>query len=141
VSILYLPTEELIINLLAAWNTHDADRVAKFYTPDFEGADVAQPHPQRGLKELRQTLNRYWQAFPDLHFTAESIIIQEEQVALAWLARGTHQGRLMNIPPTGRPIQVQGVSLLTLSNGKIKKATYIWDVAGLLRHLGLLPEL
>jgi hypothetical protein len=36
---------------------------------------------------------------------------------------------------------VRGVSLLTLESGKIKHAHYIWDVAGLLRAIGLLPDL
>jgi hypothetical protein len=31
--------------------------------------------------------------------------------------------------------------VLTLEDGKIKKALYIWDVAGILRGIGLLPEL
>jgi hypothetical protein len=47
----------------------------------------------------------------------------------------------MNIPPTGRAIVLHGVSLLTVSSGKITRASYLWDVAGLLRCLGLLPEL
>jgi predicted ester cyclase len=58
-----------------------------------------------------------------------------------WNVRGTHQGTLMNIPPTGRQISVRGVSLLTIENAKVRRATYIWDVAGLLRAVGLLPEL
>jgi steroid delta-isomerase-like uncharacterized protein len=131
----------LVTELLEAWNAHDVQRVAQFYAPDFEGVDVAQASPQRGPEAIRRSITNYFQAFPDLRFMADVIIIQDEQVALAWTAHGTHRGKLMNIPPTGRPIRVQGVSLLTILDGKIKKASYIWDVAGLLRSIGLLPEL
>jgi predicted ester cyclase len=58
-----------------------------------------------------------------------------------WTARGTHRGSVMNIPPTGRAINVRGVSVLTIENAQVKNAIYIWDVAGLLRNIGLLPEL
>ncbi len=51
-------------NLLDAWNSHDADRVATFYASDYEGEDVAQANPQQGVDGLRRMLARYWQAFP-----------------------------------------------------------------------------
>jgi hypothetical protein len=47
----------------------------------------------------------------------------------------------MNIPPTGRPINARGVSMLTVESGKVWRANYIWDVAGMLREIGLLPDL
>jgi hypothetical protein len=47
----------------------------------------------------------------------------------------------MNIPPTGRNVEVLGTSVLTVGDGKIARGLYIWDVAGLLRSIGLLPEL
>jgi predicted ester cyclase len=71
----------------------------------------------------------------------EEMVVQGNRVAVVWKARGTHQGTLMNIPATGRPVAVRGVTLLTVAEGKVSRALYLWDVAGLLRDLGLLPEL
>ena len=47
----------------------------------------------------------------------------------------------MNIPPTGRKVAVQGVSILTVEEHRITRGVYEWDVAGLLRAIGLLPDL
>ena len=47
----------------------------------------------------------------------------------------------MRIPPTGREVAVRGVSILTIADGKVTHGETIWDTAGLLRALGLLPEL
>lgn len=132
---------KLVSNVLSAWNAHDPDQAALFYAPDYLGLDVSQPAPQRGPDGLRRTMVAYFSAFPDIQFTQDKLVIQGNEAALAWTARATHGGHLLNIPPTGRPIQVKGVSLLTIANGKIKEASYIWDVAGLLRNIGLLPEL
>jgi hypothetical protein len=63
------------------------------------------------------------------------------QVVSDWQAEGTHQGPIMNIPPTGRRVQVRGVSILEVKDGLIVRGQYIWDLAGMLRHMGLLPEL
>ncbi|MBN8590845.1 MAG: ester cyclase [Anaerolineae bacterium] len=131
----------LIADLVTAWNTHDVDHLLPLYAPDYEGLDVAQKDPDRGQNGVRAALERYCLAFPDLTFTLENIITQESDIALSWSARGTHQGYLMHIPPTGRSIAVQGMSLLTLRKGLIWRGHTIWDVAGLLRGLGLLPDL
>jgi steroid delta-isomerase-like uncharacterized protein len=134
-------TTQLVTQLLEAWNAHDVDRVADLHTPDYKGEDVGQARPRHGREGVRQAMVRYLRAFPDLHFTQEATIVEDDQVALFWTARGTHRGKLMNIPPTCRPVQVRGVSLLTLQDGKIRHGLIIWDVAGLLRAIGLLPEL
>jgi steroid delta-isomerase-like uncharacterized protein len=132
---------ELGSALLPTWNSHDADRVAALYASDYEGVDVGQAGPQQGQDGIRRALAGYLRAFPDLHFAEEGSVVQGERVALAWKARGTHLGPLMNIPATGRSIEVQGMTMLTVQNGKIVRGMSIWDMAGLLRAMGLLPEL
>lgn len=134
-------TSCLVTNLIAAWNAHDIERAVVLYTSDYTGIDVSEAGAQQGPEGIRQSMARYLEAFPDLRLTQETTLLQGDQVAITWTVQGTHQGRLMNIPPTGRSIQVQGVSILTLKGGQICQGFYIWDVAGLLRNLGLLPEL
>jgi steroid delta-isomerase-like uncharacterized protein len=130
----------IVMDLLAAWNDHDVERAATFYAPHYEGCDVGQSQPQRGSHERTRVLASYIRAFPDLRFTGETLV-DGERVALIWTMRGAHHGRLMNIPPTGRTVEIRGVSVLTIENGKITRGLTIWDTAGLLRALHLLPEL
>lgn len=128
-------------DLLEAWNAHDVERIMTFYAPEYEGVDVGQAEPQRGPQGIYQTAQSLVQAFPDLRFVEEETVVQEDQVVIIWTAYGTHKGKLMRIPPTDRKVVVRGTSLLTIENGKIVRGLYIWDVAGLLRAIGLLPEL
>lgn len=133
--------ENLVTGLLDAWNTHDVERVVRYHSPDFQGTDVAEVGPAG----IRQTFVRYFGAFPDLRFTRGETIIQGSRIALAWTARGTHLGAILNIPPTRRSVEIRGVSLLvvelTPSRLQATRASYLWDLAGLLRELGLLPDL
>lgn len=133
--------KRLITSLVEAWNIHDADRVASFYAPDYQGMDVGQATPQRGLEGIRASVAHYLRAFPDLQLTGEEVLVEENRAALVWMAQGTHLGPLLNIPATGRAIQVRGVSVLTVERDKITSGLYIWDVAGMLRSIGLLTEL
>lgn len=131
----------LVTELVEAWNAHDPERVAALYAPTYEGTDVGEASPQRGPEAVRQMVTRYLSAFPDLEFVAQETIVQGQRAALMWKARGTHRGSLMNIPATNRPTEIRGMSLLTMEGEKITCETSIWDVAGFLRSIGLLPEL
>ncbi len=137
------PMTHVAADLLHAYNSHDLDQAASFYSQDYEGIDVARAEPQRGPEGIRQSLAEYLNAFPDLAVTEDEVIETADRIVQIWTARGTHRGTLMNIPPTGRSVTIHGISVLTIDRdgGKVCRGYYIWDVAGLLRSIGLLPEL
>ena len=135
------PEERLVTDLISAWNTHDLDLAAAFFAADYLGDDVALAQPQEGRAGIRRALGIYFQALPDVHFTLEDLVVKGDRAVAIWTARGTHRDTLMNIPASGRRVSVRGVSIFTLAAGQVSRATYIWDVAGLLRAIGLLPEL
>lgn len=124
-----------------AWNSHNIENVLHFYARECIGDDVGQALLLRGHDGLRRLLQTYWQAFPDLTFKVTNTIVEGYRLAIIWVAEGTHQGPIMNIPPTGRRLEIRGVSILDVQDGLIVRSQYIWDVAGMLRHMGLLPEL
>ena len=124
-----------------AWNSHDIEKVLSFYTPDYIGEDVGQASPLRGRGEMRTMLEIYWRAFPDLKFKVINTLVDGSHIAILWIGEGTHQGTIMNIPPTGHHVQVRGVSIIDIEDGLIVHGQHIWDMAGMLRHMGLLPEL
>ncbi len=134
-------TDRLIKDLVGAWNEHDANKVAALYAPDYEEEDVALAEPHRGVNAARGTMILYLRAFPDLRLEVEEVVAEANCVVMAWILSGTHRGRLMNIPATGRPVRVKGVSIMTVADGRITRTRRVWDLAGLLRAFGLLPEL
>ena len=124
-----------------AWNSHDIEKVLSFYSRQYIADDVSQASLLRGHEGLRAMLETYWKAFPDLEFAVTDTVIEGSRVATVWVAAGTHQGTIMNIPPTGHKVQVRGVSIIDVEEGLIVRGQYIWDLAGMLRHMGLLPQL
>jgi steroid delta-isomerase-like uncharacterized protein len=134
-------TAQVIEQLVAAWNTRSAERVGFWYTEDCYGMDVAIAIPQKGRQGIERMFEAYWRAFPDLEISQDDTVVDGDRVALFWTARGTHLGTIMHIPATGRSITAQGVNRLVLQDGKVSESLTIWDVAGMLRALGLLPDL
>lgn len=127
-------------DLLDALTSQDTARIASFYADTYHGIDVGQAHVQHGPHDRVAAFEVLRQAFPDLRFSGEALV-EGNRVALTWTMRGTHQGRFNHIPQTGRAVAVRGVSVLTFANGQIVEGLTIWDTAGLLRAMGLLPEL
>jgi steroid delta-isomerase-like uncharacterized protein len=127
--------------LLTAWNNHDIDSIAACYSSNYSGVDFGEASPQDGPAGIKASAARYLTAFPDVHIQPEEVVVQDNRVAMVWVGEGTHLGHWMNIPATGRRVIVRGMAMLTIEGGLIIKALYLWDVAGLLRSINLLPEL
>ena len=137
-----LPTFPAFVDsLFAAWNAHDITAVLGHYAADYEELDVARAQPVRGHTEVRRLMTYYLRAFPDLSITLDDCLSADDRLALYWTWQGTQRATFMNIPPTGLRVSVRGTSLVVLTEGKIRRAVRIWDLAGLLRDLKLLPEL
>ena len=134
-------THQILITLLDALNTHDLARLRHVFAPYFRGTDCAQPGTISGLDGVRTSVQFYLDAFPDLTLQLIDVQIGEQGAAVYWSARGTHHGPWMNIPPTGREVNVQGMWMLSVEKSRITRGRSVWDVAGLLRAIGLLPDL
>jgi steroid delta-isomerase-like uncharacterized protein len=127
--------------VVEAVNRHDVDMLIKYYATGYSGVDVGQAAEVKGRSRLHETVSHYLNAFPDLVLQEEDIVCEGNRVVLLWTAQGTQQGTIMNIPPSGRRVVVRGVSTMTIEHGKVTETETIWDVAGMLRSIGLLPQL
>ena len=127
-------------DLLDALNRHDVERLSNLFDSNFSGIDIGERDPLQGIVAVRRYYERYFKAFPDFSMEGEQIA-ENDRIALIWTARGTHLGSLMHIPPTGRKVEIRGTTYLTTCNQKIIKSVNIWDMADMLRNIGLLPDL
>ena len=78
-------------------------------------------------------------AFPDWHSTVEEMIVEGDRVAERWTGRGTHQGALQGIPPTGKRVTVSGVVFYRIEGGKIVEFRGQFDRMSLMQQLGVVP--
>lgn len=122
------------------FNTHDADAAAAYFAPDAELRDVGAARPAIGPAQIAALYARHFAAFPDSHVRVDRIVAEGDTVVAEWTASGTHHGRLMGIPATGKPISFKGVSIIRYRGGLAVADTRMWDLAGLLRQIGLLPQ-
>ena len=81
--------QQIMEELLRAYNSHDLDRAASLCAPDYEGIDVGRAEPHRGPDGMRAALADYLHAFPDLQVMLEEAITDNNRVVQVWTASGT----------------------------------------------------
>ena len=79
-------------------------------------------------------------AFPDFSVTIEDAIAEGDRVAVRVTVRGTHQGALMGIPPTGKQIAIKAISMWRVTDGRIVERWESADTLGLMQQLGVIPN-
>ncbi len=121
------------------WNSGRTGDVGEFVSPDFVRHDPNMPEV-RGVEGETALVEMYLAAFPDLRFTIEHLIAEDDLVLARLTARGTHRGELMGIPASGRQVTVAAMELYRLDDGKIAEQWVTMDVLGLLQQLGAIPS-
>lgn len=118
------------------WNQNQLSVADEIIAPGFTDSDPASPWVQPGIDGAKLLVTGYHAVFPDIHFTIERQVAAGDTVVSYWRCRGTHRGELMGIAPTGKAMEIVGISMLRLEGGKIAQQTVVWDALGLLQQLG-----
>jgi predicted ester cyclase len=122
---------------LDAWNRHDGAGVAALVTGSY--TDPTLPERLRG-PALAAVVDGLCAAFPDLAFEAEGPpLVDGDRMLLQWRMRGANTGApLPGAPaPTGGAIDLPGVDVVTVAEGRIVDVVGYFDQKTLVEQLGL----
>jgi predicted ester cyclase len=90
-----------------------------------------------GPEGVRIDIAGFLEAFPDLQITLMDIYDAGESVAYRFRATGTHQGAYLGFSPTGRAVEIDGLGIDRIENGKFIERWIQFDSLGLLEQLGV----
>jgi steroid delta-isomerase-like uncharacterized protein len=122
-----------------AWNKKNLAVIDELVGRDYQGHSLP-PGLAPGVEGLKQLMGMYHTAFPDTRMTIEDQIAEGNSVVTRWTARGTHQGDLMGIPPTGKQVTVQGIDINRFAGGKMVAHWGEFDQMGMMQQLGVVPS-
>ena len=118
------------------WNKGDLSLADELVDIDAVNHDPAGPTLGMGPEATKRLVTIYRKAFPDLILQTEHLIADKDTVAIRWVLSGTHQGEFFGAAPTGKPVQLDGISILQIHRGKIAEVFTHWDTLGLIRQMG-----
>jgi ketosteroid isomerase-like protein len=113
-------TRSTIDSFNEAFNRHDADGLAKFFTEDTVFEDTS-PAPDGKRIEGKAAVVEFWRGWfarnADAHFEAEDVIISGSRATVLWVYR-----KMRN----GQPWHLRGVDVFTVRDGKVAaKLAYV----------------
>lgn len=81
----------------------------------------------------------FYGAFDGIAHSIEEVFATEDRIAVRFVLRSTHTGNFFGIPATHRPVTCAANVLMHVADGKVTKLMGMFDEAGMLRQMGVLP--
>jgi steroid delta-isomerase-like uncharacterized protein len=134
---------EILERYVELYNAGDLDGVMDLYAED-----AVQLMPEgifEGRDAIRERLARDLVACPDIAWTVLSFVEQGDTFADEWSFVATHTGPFQlpdgtEYPATGRRVELRGMELVEMRDGKIVVDNLYYDNMAVLAQLGLVPE-
>ncbi|HML24577.1 MAG TPA: ester cyclase [Aggregatilinea sp.] len=125
-----------------AFNQGDLSPIDGHFTP--HAVDHQEPPGTDFSVHLKEVITALRTAFPDLHLEIHDMLEEGDLVAFRSTMTGTQRGPLvmgpMHIPPTGRHISVAHMHFIRSEGGQTTDLWHVWDLAGMMRQLGVMPQ-
>jgi steroid delta-isomerase-like uncharacterized protein len=92
-----------------------------------------------GLEAIKGFASMIITAFPDINFTIEDMVAEEDLVGIRWTNTGTQQGEYVGMPATGIATAGTGMAIHRITDGKIQELWLSANDLGMLEQLGVMP--
>jgi glyoxylase-like metal-dependent hydrolase (beta-lactamase superfamily II)/predicted ester cyclase len=133
-----MSAEQLVKDYFDALARRDVEGMAALWAPDGQ-EHIASQVDAVGPNGVRAYFTELFTAFPDFALTVETTVAQDDKVAVHWKATATMTGPLWSLEPTGAHIELEGIDLLRVSDGRIVRNDAVPDGMALARQIGLVP--
>lgn len=129
--------EKLMDGIMGAWNNKDLEQLRACHAGDW--IDHTQPEGMNNLAALEGMFGMFIAAFPDLELDIPKAIVHGKEVSYLYTVSGTHTGDLMGIPASGKEINIKGMTMLNIADGKCAEAWGVLDMMSLMQQIGAIP--
>ncbi len=99
------------------------------------------PHMPNGTgtrEDWKQAVEMYRAAFSNSHVKYEELIETNDIVIGRWSATATNTGKLAEMPPTGKPISLTGITIYKFNGDKVYEVWEQLDMLGMWTQLGFI---
>ena len=118
------------------YNEGKLDLIEKYVAEDFVDSSPGAPADAKGPAFVRKQAEGTFAIFPNLKFNDEDVIAEGDRVVIRWSSTSTFSGKMGEIAGDGRPVRVDGISIMRMKDGKIAESWDIVDRIGMLTQMG-----
>lgn len=121
-----------------AMNRHDVAAVGEVYAVDCRVESPMAASTVVGRHAVSKVTRALFDAFPDLRFEPDIVLIEGSSVAVSGWLSGTYTGGFMGLAPSGKPVRLPLVTISTAADGQIVTERRVYDLTGMLVQAGIL---
>jgi steroid delta-isomerase-like uncharacterized protein len=121
-----------------ALNRHDVIGLAALYAADCVVESPLAAGTIYGRQAVTKVHERLFEAFPDLQFDQDHVLIDGDKAAVGGTLTGNYTGGFLGLPPSGKPIRVPLAVIFRVADGEIVFERRIYDFTGMMMQIGVL---
>src|ERR1700682_977799 len=114
-----------------------AEDATEIFSPDFVAYMPGQPPMDRATFE--HYVAGVTDGMPGYTYEIHDQIAQRDLVVNRVTWRGVHSGDLAGVPATGRSIELRGINMFKVTDGRVVAQWAELDIFGLLQQIGAIP--
>lgn len=118
-------------------NQGNYDVIPEIYADDYENHTTAIIGTVTGRDGVRETVEQWRMAFPDVYMTIDDVIASGDRVVTRVTVTGNHEGEWRGFAPTGQSIDLRIISIFRIQDGLIRERWENADMLSLLSQLGI----
>jgi steroid delta-isomerase-like uncharacterized protein len=130
----------MLDKVLEIWNKGNLALIPELYTTDCVATSSSTPVPFVGLEGIKKWVEANRAMMPDLVMAFPEVIAKPDRIVAVWTLTGTQSGPMVmpggTLPGTGRKVNVSGMSIDYLKDGKLVKEVVIFNTLEMLMQLG-----
>ena len=128
--------ERLVREHMESENCHEFDvTLGTFHHPRYEIVPTGEVHD--GEEAVAAYFAESRAAFPDQRNETIALHHADDAVIVEFWLRGTHEGELRGIPPTGRAFEVRAVAFFVFDEDRLECERVYFDIATIFGQLGI----
>ena len=116
------------------FNEGRLERLDELVSPEYILHD-APPGIPSGPEAIKNAVSMFRSGLPDFKITIEELVGEGDMLAARSISCGTHKGVLFGIAATGKVVNFGSLTMVRISNGRIRESWVKSDMAGLLDQL------
>lgn len=122
------------------WNKGREDAIDEMFAADgiAHGLMDESGAPMRGPIDFKPFFRSFRTAFPDIEVIVEDTVSEGDKVAARCRVRGKHQSDTLGFAATKQPMDITGITIVRVRDGKIVGAWNNFDFMSMFRQLGKL---
>jgi predicted ester cyclase len=123
---------------IASWNSGDLSGYLELYDPEIRLHGYSpQPMDKAAVTEFYAGS---WDVFTRQKLTIQEVFGADEKLCVRFTNTGTHEGVLMGVPPTGRELTMEGITVMHFREGRCIERWSVVDGVSALMQMGAFPS-